>query len=75
HNLRVALAEGGVKVADVLVTADMASGHPAAEGRTPEWAGPARPPGTADWGRDVSVEAAAAPATTYPHEGALNVLA
>ena len=74
-NLRAALAESGVEVADVLVTTDMASGHSAAEGRHPQWAAPARSPGTADWGRDVSVEAAAAPATTYPHEGALNVLA
>jgi len=74
-NLRAALSENGVDVADVLVTTDMASGHPAAGGRSPEWAGPARSPGTADWGRDVSAEGPAAPATTPPHEGALNVLA
>ena len=75
HNLRVALAESGVKVADVLVTADMASGHPAAEGRTPEWAGPARSSGPADPRLDGPAEAGLAHNTTSPHEGTLNVLA
>ena len=74
HNLRVALAESGVSAADVLVTADMASGHPAAEGRTPEWAGSARSPGPAAPRLDVPAEAGLAHNTTSPHEGALNVL-
>lgn len=73
-NLRVVLAESGVEVADVVVTTDMASGHPAGEGGNPQWAGPAGSPGSAAWGLDGAAEAGPAHATMYPHEGALNVL-